>query len=407
MYNTELADAILAQLGEAFPQRRQLMELKSALQSFAHLPDDEWHTAIDALMKEHFVDAKVVRAGLAQVAVAVANVEITPIGRHHLSKRLTDAGRNGNDAGDTDDLLPIFPKRRFDADLASLLTAAGVSAPLALVMFDIDDFKRVNDGHGHAAGNEVLIAVASTIKDATSGKGRCYRWGGDELALLLSNYTVRESAVLAERIRDSVGGLKFQSYPNAITLSIGISSFPEVSQKPVVLFEDADGALYRAKNEGRDRICMAEASGMPISSKRPARPSPNEIKTRAGKVRLWLKLIHGRADNFCFEAQNQSDEQVVVEEVSLKSDGYQLTENAFPETAGIWTIAARGSHPIAWRCQTDPAATLTRMHDNAGIHSQAELHVVLLSRVLGESLQVEQKLPVRVRVAERLIVSLL
>lgn len=136
---------------------------------------------------------------------------------------------------------------------------ADASAPLSLLVIDVDEFKKVNDNFSHTVGNEVLLGIASVINSVCNGKGRCYRWGGDELAILLPNYSGREAVVLAERVREVLSTVNFEGYPNKVTLSIGIASFPGTS-KSLELFSNADQALRDAKNSGRNRIHQYSAT---------------------------------------------------------------------------------------------------------------------------------------------------
>ncbi len=182
------------------------------------------------------------------------------------------------DDGAQDDLLPLLRKSRFDKDLPMLLGQAGDHAPLGLLFFDLDFFKQVNDGHGHLAGDEVLVAVASAVRAVCSAKGRCYRWGGKEFAVLLPNHTSDEAASVADRIRLSVSKLAFKSYPGKMTLSVGVSCYPETSASAELLVKDADAAMYEAKRGGRDRVVTASnAPNHSPQTSGPSRTSPRQI----------------------------------------------------------------------------------------------------------------------------------
>src|SRR5260370_32769306 len=108
-----------------------------------------------------------------------------------------------------DDLLPIFPRRRLDPELGDLVANANELAPVSLLMIDIDNFKTVNDRFKHHVGDEVLKDIASAIKSVCESKGRCYRYGGDEIAVLLPNHSLPEARAVAERILGTVAGVKF------------------------------------------------------------------------------------------------------------------------------------------------------------------------------------------------------
>jgi diguanylate cyclase (GGDEF)-like protein len=295
-------------------------------------------------------------------------------------------------------------KGEFEKDLAAFAPQANVDSPLSLLFMDLDHFKSVNDSYGHAVGDDVLVAAASTLKAACQGKGQCYRWGGEELAVLLPNHTCDEAIVLSERIRKAIAGLKFKGYPSQITVSIGVTSYPGMSASEGDLLKDADAAMYRAKNEGRNRVCFADGFAKTLSPQTP-RLSNAEISKRLEKVRLWVKLNRGRADNFILDVENKSDEQLEVEEIRVESDGYAITEPVFPPLPNLWALWPRCQRPIGWTCQTDPSATLIRMNDHKGLPFKAELKIVLVCSLSEQSREFDQKIPVNVM--DRQIVSLL
>jgi len=156
-----------------------------------------------------------------------------------------------------DDLLPILPRRRLDPELDELAANANEGAPLALLMIDIDNFKTVNDRFKHHVGDEVLIGIASAIKSVCESKGRCYRYGGDEIAVLLPNHSLPEARAVAERILGTVAGVKFEGYPNRMTLSIGVACFPGSCKEGSELLRCADGAMYNAKEGGKNQVRIA------------------------------------------------------------------------------------------------------------------------------------------------------
>lgn len=104
-----------------------------------------------------------------------------------------------------DELTGLFRRGAFDPKLAESITSSEqLGEPLALIMADVDKFKAVNDTHGHPCGDEVLQNVAKIVKQAVGGKGTCYRYGGEEISVLLPNYTADEASSLAERIRIAI-----------------------------------------------------------------------------------------------------------------------------------------------------------------------------------------------------------
>jgi diguanylate cyclase (GGDEF)-like protein len=156
-----------------------------------------------------------------------------------------------------DPLLEILDRGSFDADLPHTLElgqAKGFSA--ALVFVDIDHFKRVNDSHGHQAGDTVLKGIAQILSAATKGKGDAYRFGGEELVALLVNTTGQQAADVAEEIRRRVEESTFGA-GISVTVSCGVASYPADGGTANELLAAADAALYQAKRAGRNVVRTA------------------------------------------------------------------------------------------------------------------------------------------------------
>ena len=127
-----------------------------------------------------------------------------------------------------------------------------IKSYFTLLMIDIDDFKAFNDSYGHQAGDSILKDISRIFKDASRKIDIVARYGGEEFGIILPITKKDEALILAERIRKAVEtnqGLK------NITISIGMASFPEDSQKKEDLISKADKALYEAKKLGKNRIC--------------------------------------------------------------------------------------------------------------------------------------------------------
>jgi diguanylate cyclase (GGDEF)-like protein len=129
--------------------------------------------------------------------------------------------------GDLDE-FSLLIKSVFNRDLPKHVSLAQEEGePLSLVMLDIDKFKTaINDVHGHPVGDEVLRFIAGVIKRAVGIKGSCYRWGGDEIAILLPNHDVNEVTALAERIRKEIEAATISSRALKVTVSLGVAEFP-------------------------------------------------------------------------------------------------------------------------------------------------------------------------------------
>ena len=130
--------------------------------------------------------------------------------------------------------------------------------PLSLLMLDIDHFKLINDNHGHSAGDDVLKAVAASIKNQLRNVDMVFRFGGEEFLILLSNTNREAAAMVGERLRFAVQAENYLADGHVIelTVSLGCSTLlPGESAES--LLRRADSALYVAKREGRNRLAMA------------------------------------------------------------------------------------------------------------------------------------------------------
>jgi diguanylate cyclase (GGDEF)-like protein len=154
-----------------------------------------------------------------------------------------------------DGLLGIFDRGSFDADIRFTLSGTHNTA---LLMADIDHFKQVNDNFGHQIGDLVLSAVATILDSKCDGSNRvAYRYGGEEMAIVLRGDCVATKAEFAESIRAEVERLGFIAHPTLkVTISMGIAE--KMGSDSAELIRRADAALYRAKNAGRNRIELAE-----------------------------------------------------------------------------------------------------------------------------------------------------
>jgi diguanylate cyclase (GGDEF)-like protein len=140
--------------------------------------------------------------------------------------------------------------------------AARTGEPLALIVIDLDDFKRLNDRFGHAVGDAVLKHVAVVMSGVVREMDLLARYGGEEFALLASQTTLEGAVALAEKLRLAISQARF-SVPNSdgpieveVTASLGVAAF-RGDQK--AFFNDADQALYRAKSLGKDCVVVADA----------------------------------------------------------------------------------------------------------------------------------------------------
>jgi diguanylate cyclase (GGDEF)-like protein len=131
--------------------------------------------------------------------------------------------------------------------------------PFSILLMDIDKFKNVNDNYGHPVGDIALKAVAKVLKDTGRGSDFVARYGGEEFAIGMVDTNVKGAEQMAERVRKLVGKTVVARVGGTdlmLTLSIGVSSFPEDTKNKADLVTMADNALYQAKRLGRNRVCL-------------------------------------------------------------------------------------------------------------------------------------------------------
>ncbi|HYY32113.1 MAG TPA: diguanylate cyclase [Gaiellaceae bacterium] len=184
-----------------------------------------------------------------QASIALENVRL-----HRLVERQAS----------TDGLTELANRRQFEEALANEISRAGrFGGTLALIVADLDDFKQVNDRHGHQAGDDVLRTFADVLRETVRDIDVAARYGGEEFAVLLPQTDLAGAERLAERLRETLGGREIDA-PHGIaftvTASFGVASFPEAGTA-AALFAAADEALYRAKSAGKNCVVCADANG--------------------------------------------------------------------------------------------------------------------------------------------------
>ncbi|WP_442950373.1 sensor domain-containing diguanylate cyclase [Paenibacillus sp. DMB20] len=156
-----------------------------------------------------------------------------------------------NDEIQIDGLTGLANRKTFDLTLQEWLEER---VPFALILLDIDFFKRVNDLHGHAAGDEVLRHLATRMRLGARQEDLCFRYGGEEFGILVKHGGLAEATEEAEKLRHAISS-EPGPYGITITVSLGIAVYmPHERLSPKELVERADSALYRSKVEGRNRV---------------------------------------------------------------------------------------------------------------------------------------------------------
>lgn len=180
-----------------------------------------------------------------------------------------------------DPLTNLFNRRQFDADLGQAWSrAAAANEPLALLMVDVDFFKRYNDTYGHPAGDACLIQVAQALRAVAQAHGGvAARLGGEEFGLLLPGRTLSQAleagAALCDGVRATGMDHRASAVCACVTVSVGAAQvWPVSGGSAQGLIELTDHALYQAKKQGRDRVCGLDSSDIGESTPRmPAEPT--------------------------------------------------------------------------------------------------------------------------------------
>ena len=168
--------------------------------------------------------------------------------------------REDADLASRDSLTGLLNRRAFDTVLDSAaLHFSRYRRPLALVMLDVDHFKRINDTYGHEAGDAVLRAVSAAIRGSIRDVDQAARFGGEEFVLLLPETALSGARLIAERLRQRVEGLpvEWNGQQIPVRISLGVSAAPECVADPQDLVASADEALYASKESGRNRVTTA------------------------------------------------------------------------------------------------------------------------------------------------------
>jgi diguanylate cyclase (GGDEF)-like protein len=181
---------------------------------------------------------------------------------------LRDANRTLETLAITDGLTSLFNRRHFQDTLESETRRAEQQGrPVSLLLLDIDHFKQYNDRHGHPEGDAALRRVAAQVTKGIRSSDMAFRYGGEELAILLPGCPKAQAAEVADKIRNAIRNHPQRPgrFGGPLTVSIGVATFPDDARAPSILMECADAALYAAKAQGRDRVIVS-------SVKPPAQP---------------------------------------------------------------------------------------------------------------------------------------
>lgn len=191
------------------------------------------------------------------VAVAITIHDVTDVSIYQT--RLNEANRRLEALSRTDGLTGLFNRRYWHECLdGEFGRAQRYGTEFCLLLFDLDHFKRINDRYGHPGGDEVLRAVAQRLCAALRSSDVPGRIGGEEFAVLLPSTALAGAVVVAERIREAMKAepVLFDDQRISFTASVGLAQFHTDDKSATDLITRTDAALYRAKRDGRDRVCV-------------------------------------------------------------------------------------------------------------------------------------------------------
>ena len=164
----------------------------------------------------------------------------------------------------TDGLTGVWNRRYFQMQFRQVLaTATRFERPFSVLMMDLDHFKQVNDRLGHQRGDALLIEFSQRVTHLLREVDTFARYGGEEFICLLSETDTVGAKTTAEKIHDAIRGVPFGGMDEELvnlTVSIGVAAYPDHGDSFKALVEAADQALYRAKQTGRDRVCVASTA---------------------------------------------------------------------------------------------------------------------------------------------------
>ena len=159
-----------------------------------------------------------------------------------------------------DPLTGLYNRRYLTTALQREIDAcAREGATLALLLIDLDLFKQINDRHGHAAGDDVLCQISALLLQSMRPSDICCRYGGEEFLLVLPGMGLQTAVERAQALRQQVAERRWlaEGQPIGVTLSVGVACAHNARVAPAALIDMADRALYQAKAEGRNRVCVA------------------------------------------------------------------------------------------------------------------------------------------------------
>ena len=234
----------------------------------------------------------------------------------------------------TDSLTGLYNHRYFHERLRAELTRASRSRDaVAVLMLDIDDFKRVNDVHGHGSGDQVLTDLADLLRGALRGSDVVCRLGGEEFGVIMPSGDAGDALTLARRLTDALDGVEFGP-AGKITISVGISQGPEHAMNPRELVACAEAAMMTAKARGKNQIVLFDEHS-------DERPDGKPISGRDVRSIAHLKMLQSLAGKLNRLNDVRQIGEVIADELRLLID-YHNCRVSVIEGDEVVPIAFRG-----------------------------------------------------------------
>jgi diguanylate cyclase (GGDEF)-like protein len=167
------------------------------------------------------------------------------------------------DSAQHDELTKSFNRRKIESVLdIAWRQHARTRCGLCVAVIDVDHFKRINDRHGHAAGDKALVFVARTLREHTRAYDSVGRWGGEEFILVMPGVAQAQAMQTCERLRQVLANASPASAGVALTASFGVAVADGCEPSAAALVARADAAMYRAKRAGRNRVCLGRSGAL-------------------------------------------------------------------------------------------------------------------------------------------------
>lgn len=201
---------------------------------------------------------RLARTAAEQIALALANLKLRETLRNQSIR---------------DPLTDLFNRRYMEESLErELRRAARKHNPLSVVMLDVDNFKQFNDSFGHEAGDEMLRLLAHHMRNSIRFEDIACRYGGEEFVLILPDSRLEDTVRHVEQLREGAHRLRLELHDRTVgnlSLSLGVAVYPTHGPDSETLLRVADQALYRAKQQGRDRVVVGQSAAPAVVESEP------------------------------------------------------------------------------------------------------------------------------------------